>query len=157
MPLQGFVRALLPSASKAVLQPSDLLLRLLQMLLEQLLQVADVRRLGHFRNRFQQLLFGVKKVAELLHKEVLQGTRLSRIGAFGVDRRFGAILAAHLLQRRSVHKFPAIALIPWTTGVDLAVIAFAGRIIEELVRPIQRSARCARLRSAACPGSPAPP
>jgi hypothetical protein len=67
---------LVPALLEDLLQPLELGLGLLEVLLERLLQVWRVRRALHLGERAQDLLFGIVQVAQLLHEEGLQGVHL---------------------------------------------------------------------------------
>ena len=56
-----------------------------------------------------------------------------------MDARAHRVVAAvEVLERRRFDEFPGFAFIPRAAGVDLAMIAFAGRVVEELVDQLRR-------------------
>ncbi len=72
MPLQGFARAGLAEQVEALVDALDLVFGLDQMLLEQLAQLVEARRLRHFGQRLGQLLFRMQDVAELIDQQIVQ-------------------------------------------------------------------------------------
>ena len=66
-------------------------------------------------------------------------------------------VAVEILEGRGFDELPVVAFIPGPAGVDLAVIAFAGRIVEELVDEARRGRDFSDAEAAACPCFPAQP
>ena len=67
-----------PENAEAFVEPLDLRLGLLQVHLEQALQLRGAGRLGHLRQRLEQLLFGMQDVAQLIDQEFLHRLRVRR-------------------------------------------------------------------------------
>ena len=122
------------------------------MVLEGKRQTVGRCRLDEFRECFDELPFSAQKIAQLLDEELLNQLRLRcRAGGSIVDARIriGVTVRAELLERRRLDELPVFALIPRATGVDLAVFAETGRIIEELVDQAGGWRNLGRLRIAA--------
>src|SRR4051812_42725390 len=101
--------------------------------LEQALELRGAGGLGHLRQRFHELLFRVQDIAKLIDQEFLDGLRLREIGAFGMDRRALRQVVPDVLESRGLDELPLLALVPRAAGIDLALIALPGGVVEELV------------------------
>ena len=133
--LAGFRAGCLAEQVEAFVETLDLIFGLGQMLFEQLPQLIEARRLRHLRQRLDQLLFRMQDVAQFIDQQFVQPGLVDRRRAFRDDGAGGAWFG---LKGRGFREYPAVALVPGTAGVDLAMVAGAGGIIEELVDQSRR-------------------
>ena len=104
----------------------DLLLRFQEMLLEQFAKLVETGGLRHFWQRFGQLFFGMKDVAQFIDQQLVQALWRYRRGTFGLDG-YGCCSTRLLLKGRRLDEFPIAAFIPRASGVDLALVSDARR------------------------------
>ena len=74
-----------------------------------------------------------------------------------MDRRAFRQIVPDLLERRRFDELPLLALVPGAAGIDLAVIALAGEVVEELVDETGGRRDAADDETAVCPCSRARP
>src|SRR6202453_5253985 len=85
----------------------------------------------------------MQNVAELIDQKFLDRLRNLRIRTFRMNAERLVIATIKVLQRRRFDEFPRLTLIPMPAGVDLSMIALAGRVIEELVDQLGRRSNLA--------------
>ena len=134
--MQGLARRRFAQEREALVEPFDLAFGFDEMLFKALAQTVEPCRLRHLRQRLRQLLLGMKNVAELVHQQIVDPLRSSRRRALGLDGCFSAAVGRR--KRRRLHELPVPAFIPRSARVDLAFIARAGRVVEELVHKAGR-------------------
>src|SRR3984893_17636230 len=75
----------------------------------------------------------MQNVAQLVNQQFLEGLRVRWIRAFGVNGGRIGLGTVEILKCRRFHEFPRLALVPGSSSINLAVIAFSCRIVEELI------------------------
>lgn len=136
MPFAGLGAGGFAEHFEAFVDALDLRFGLGEVLLEQLAQLIEAGGLRHLGKRLGQLLLGMQDIAQLVDEQIAETRFVRGRRALGDDGRGRTRFAR--LDRRRLREHPVAALVPRAARVDLAMVAGAGGIVEELVHEAGR-------------------
>ena len=105
MPLQGFARAVFAQQGKALVEPLDLRFGFGEMLFEQFAKLIEAGGLRHFGQRLDQLLLGMKDVAQLVDQKLAEFPRRLRVGELSHGR--ARLAVGRPTGRRAIPRIPS--------------------------------------------------